>query len=251
MSSYFQTFSFPLVVNNSLLPVSMLNKTPSEILVQDQQKLALVIEVKPFKPIQLTEEFLKQESIIPCNWTQKKNGISNSKRVQLDFEEGITIIGELNQLIIQESIAPQNLEKMVFATVAHHLIEKLNTKNYTKIQLQFQRSFSISNIDNFGITYLKNNLLSSKLNQGIGNPLISGEISYVYRLDKCQLKLKVKAIQKQHNISPSLNFIGNFNYQIEWLSLHYTLEQQVQLIISNWQLDYHKFTNLINTNFLG
>lgn len=251
MMSYFQTFLFPSVVNTSILPVSLSNKTPSEILIQEQQKLALAIEVKPFRPRQLTEEFLKQEKIIPLDWKQKRFVESNG--VQLDFEEGVSILARNNLLILRETVEPQKLEKMLFSTVAHRLIDQLKNKRYLKIQLELQRSFSIPSSANFGISYLKKSLLSPRFNQWMGDNLISGEINYYYQLEHCKLSLKVKSFSKHKNnelSSPMLVFTGNFNYRLEFLTLLSPLHQ-LKTIISNWQLDHQNFINIINTKFLG
>ncbi|ACK69557.1 hypothetical protein PCC7424_1106 [Gloeothece citriformis PCC 7424] len=228
----------------------MSNKNYRQVLIQDQQYLALVIGVNPFNSAQLTEEFLKQERIIPRHWRQKKTSFSNFKGVELHFQEGIIFRGELNQLTIQETLEPQNLDKMVFATLAYNLIDQLSQKKYTQIKIKFERSFAIPKLDHFAINYLKNNLLSPKVNPGLKNHLISGEINYCYQLDHCQLKLKVTASQKQANLSPLLRFTGSFNYKIDVLSVT-SPDEQIKQIICNWQFDYQKYTNLVNFHFLG
>jgi hypothetical protein len=170
-----------------------LSKTTPKI--QDIQNIALVLGIEKLDRSHLNLNFLQTHNIIDADWQllPSSSKVSPSSQViQLNFQNGLTLMGLPKSLIFREKIRNSQVSNLVSPTIIKQYINHFQDSNYCSFTVNIQRIFNLPNQQAFLSDYAKNHLLSKPIFFEHFYPLLQADIRWKYQLERCQLNFRTK-----------------------------------------------------------
>ncbi|WP_066382728.1 MULTISPECIES: hypothetical protein [unclassified Anabaena] len=218
-----------------------------------EQELLIAIAVRQQNPTILTADFLKYTGIIPSDWELAKPPVMTNNAAQVVFQNGVSVIAEVNRIIFAEAIANKEPQDVQAPAIAHKYIETVKQVNYQGIGINL-RGFVLGESNNqSGRNYIFNQLLQPGAWQNFGSAPMQASMRFVYTLDETQLFLEVNEAQLQYpdqTTKPAVLFSANFSRAIAQEQPTERLAA-ISAVIDEWQTDLATLKSLVDTKFFN
>lgn len=218
------------------------------------QQLGMSLAAKNLNPTVLNPDFIKYSGIIPRDWEIKQNSVFNSGMVQINFQNGVSIVAQPENISFVETIATKtDLEQPKLVNLVNQFVQRLPQAEYLAVSTSPKAVVPVDDQE-LAKKYITQILLANGSWQNFGQGLVQAGINLLYQLERCQLALSInEARLKQPNKPESiaaLLFSGNFNYPLpsELFDVRLT---QIADAINYWQQDIEIFQQLVYDQFLA
>jgi hypothetical protein len=217
------------------------------------QELLIAIAVQQQNPTILTADFLKYTGIIPGDWELAKQPILTNTAAQVVFQNGVSVIAEVNRIIFAEAIANKEPQDVQIPAIVRKYIETVKQVNYQGIGINL-RGFSLYEQNNqTARNYIFGKLLQPGAWQNFGSAPVQASMRLVYTLDETQLYLDVNEAELQYpdqTTKPALLFAANFSRTIAQEQPTERLAA-IGAVIDKWQGDVEILKELVNVKFFN
>ncbi|MBD2209091.1 hypothetical protein H6G27_04270 [Nostoc linckia FACHB-104] len=217
------------------------------------QEFVIAIAVRQqHNPAVLTPDFLKYSGIVPSDWELARQPIVTNSASQVVYQNGISIIAEVNRIVFSEPIPTKELQDVSIPAIARKYVETLTQVNYQAVSISF-RGYIIFEQNNIARNYIFGKLLQSGPWKEFGTTPVQAALRFIYTLQDTQLFLDVNEVGLQlpdKTQIPAILFSANFSHAIAQDDLKARLASLVQ-VIGKWQADLATYKEVVNTKFLG
>lgn len=248
LSHFFNSYA-----NLGSFPPQKVKKAPR---IQDIQNIALVLGIEKLERSHLNLNFLKEKKIIDAHWQLSPTSpkiASSSHVIQLNFQNGLTLMGLPKSLILRENIHNDQVNDLVSPTIIKRYVNSFANSVYQSLTVNLQRIFNLPNQQSFLSNYTKNNLLNQSIFFERFYPLLQSDIHWKYQLERCQLNFRTKLGNLRPETEkeiPFFLFLGGFKYRTYHFYPHERVKK-VEQSLSYLEQDYKVFQELIENRFLG
>lgn len=220
----------------------------------DIQELSIVVVAKGTNPNLLNPDFFVYSGIIPREWQLARPIVANPQVTQLIFQNGISVVVELDKVTFSESVNPTSLDDMTIADMATKLIAALPAAEYQAIGINPKRIISFNPDEQPGSAqqYLTETLLAPGEWQQFGQEPMQASLNLFYTLDDCRFQLSINPTQlrlSNDTEASGILFSGNFHYDLASANPG-DRPQQIQKALSNWQEQLATYRSLLETKFM-
>jgi hypothetical protein len=219
----------------------------------DIQEIAIVITTKQHNPTILTPDFLKYGGIVPSNWELAQTPILTNTAAQVVFQNGVSIIAQVNRIVFTESIGTKEAKEIEIPTIAGKYLEKLPQVDYQGVGINFRGHVLFEGQQNTARNYILKTLLNPGPWQEHNQANVQAAIRFLYNLETVQMSLDINEAGLQlpdKKILPIVLFTANFNHAIAPDETSQRLASITQ-VINNWQSDLEVYKEVVNTKFLS
>ncbi|MEA5576533.1 hypothetical protein [Anabaena sp. UHCC 0451] len=214
------------------------------------QELAIAITAKNLNPTVMTPDFLKYTGIVPADWELAREPVFNNVVVQLFYKTGVGIVAQPNNVTIVEAIGTKQLAEIQIPKITQQLVEKLSQVEYQRVGIN-PRGFVTFNSDAEAYQYINGKLLAPGSWQEFAGAKVNASLQLSYALQRGIMNLSINQanVQFPDKVAPAILFSGNYNYSLLGNTPTEKL-QDLQQIISNWQVSVNTFQQLLVEKFL-
>lgn len=218
----------------------------------DIQELAISVSAQNLNHTILNVDFLKSSGIVPTDWELARQPVLNATQARLSFKSGLSIVAQPKTVTFVEALRSQDAKTPEAPSVARKYIEKLPYANYQGVSIAPKSIISFPSSADAARKYIVETLLSPGPWREVGQGLPQAAVSFVYRLDHCQLNLSLAEVRVRQNEQvsvPAILFSGSFNYGVT----NSAGEQlpQIYTRLDNWSADLETFREIVYQKFLG
>ncbi|MDZ7959936.1 MAG: hypothetical protein RMY34_18975 [Aulosira sp. DedQUE10] len=219
----------------------------------DVQEFVIAIAVRQHNPTVLTPDFLKYSGIVPSDWELARTPILTNSAAQVAYQNGISIIAEVNRIVFSEPIPTKELQEVSIPAIARKYVETLTQVNYQAISINFRGYVIFEQNNNTARNYIFANLLKSGPWKEFGTSPVQAALRFIYTLQDTQLFLDVNEVGLQlpdKTLIPAILFSANFSHAIAQDDPKERLASLVQ-VMGQWQTDLETYKEVVNTKFLA
>jgi hypothetical protein len=217
------------------------------------QEMAIAIAAQKNNPTILTPDFLKYSGIVPSEWELAKAPILTNSAAQVTFQNGITVIADLNRIIFAQPLSVQAQPQVVqIPAIAHKYIQTLPQVNYKGISITFRGHAPFDNQENGTREYIYRNLLNSGPWLEYGTTPVQASLRFMYNQPGVQMNLDINEalLQLAEQTSKKVVlFTANCLHPINQEDEKQGLTALAQ-IIDNWETDLKMYQEVVNNKFL-
>jgi hypothetical protein len=214
------------------------------------QELAIAMTAKNLNPTVINPDFLKYTGIIPADWELARTPVFNNSVVQILYKTGVGVSVQANNITVFEAIGTKQREEIQIPRITEQLVEKLSQVEYQRVGIN-PRGFVIFNSDAEAYQYIHGKLLAPGLWQEFEGTKVNAALQLSYSLKRGILNLSINQanVQFPDKVAAAILFSGNLNYSLSGNTPADKL-QDLQEIITNWQVSLGTFQKLLVENFL-
>ncbi|MEH1863766.1 MAG: hypothetical protein V7K69_01820 [Nostoc sp.] len=217
------------------------------------QEIAIAIVAKQYNPTILTPDFLKYSGIVPIEWELAQQPVLTNSNAQVVFQNGISIIAQVNRIIFTEVIATKESTDVEIPALVRKYVETLAQVDYQGVSINFRGHVFFEQPNNTARNYIFGTLLNPGPWHEFGIAPVQAAMRFNYTLEGTQMSLDINQGGLQlpdQTVRPIVLFTATFNHPI-------VQEEQSQRlaalseIITNWRTDIEAYKELVNTKFLN
>lgn len=188
----------------------------------DQIELGIVITTSNHNPELLSLEFLKSRMIVPDNWKDGQQVLSEKKVSQVIFSDRVNIIAHTNRITFIENLDLKALSSTSSPTIALRYTDALPALidiNYFSVNIIFKGYILFPENSDLPHKYIFQKLVRPPIEEWteINISSLQGSVNLFYSFIDKEFKLSIDEATLTtlgKNKSPILLFTGNFNYSI-------------------------------------
>ncbi|BAY07532.1 hypothetical protein [Calothrix sp. NIES-2098] len=218
----------------------------------DVQEFVIAIAVRQQNPTVLTADFLKYSGIVPSDWELARPPILTNAAAQVVFQNGVSIIAEVNRIVFSEIIANKEAQDVSIPLIARKYVETLTQVSYQGVSINFRGYVLFDRENGTPRNYIFGNLLKPGPWQEYGTSPVQAALRFIYTLKEAQLFLDVNEVGLQlpdKSLLPAILFSANVSHAVAQDDPVQRLNNLVQ-VIGNWQKDLETYKEVVNTKFL-
>ncbi|BAZ79929.1 hypothetical protein PN497_16230 [Sphaerospermopsis kisseleviana CS-549] len=214
------------------------------------QELAIAITARNLNHTVITPDFLKYTGIVPADWELAREPVFNNFVVQIFYKTGVGIVAQPNNVTVVEAIGTKEQAEIHIPKITQQLVEKLSKVDYQRVGIN-PRGFVTFNSDLEAYQYINGKLLAPGSWQEFEGAKVNASLQLSYPLKRGILNLSINQanVQFPDKVAAAILFSGNFNYSLSGNTAAEKL-QDLQQIITNWQVSVGTFQKLLVENFL-
>ncbi|MBG1261723.1 hypothetical protein [Nostoc commune] len=124
------------------------------------QEIAIAIAAKQYNPTILTPDFLKYSGIVPIEWELAQQPVLTNSNAQVVFQNGISIIAQVNRIIFTEVIATKESTDVEIPALVRKYVETLAQVDYQGVSINFRGHVFFEQPNNTARNYIFGTLLN-------------------------------------------------------------------------------------------
>lgn len=207
----------------------------------------IVLKINKFNPTALNLDFLRYSNIISEDWELAKPPIYGKQTVQLQFKNGVSILGQPQRLVFLEKVGNRVIANLLVPEVAYQCIEALPNLDYQGLGLK-PRGY----VEHGSDKQILQRLLVRGDWQTLGNNPMQPSLRLIYFLEDGKLNVEInnaKSQRKGSEPSSATFFSGSFDYQVTDKSSNEKLTS-LQNRLKGWQSTLQFYQDFISNKFL-
>lgn len=231
-----------------LLPKNFEPQKPLKI--YDYQDVMISLFTPQIIPNQFNLEKLKKAEIIPFNWQLSKPVINQTKSLQFNFQEGLTMIFEMGKVRFFMKVSRDNIN---LSAIILKFINQFSNYNWQKLQINLRHLISLPGKRENGAKFMKEILFNSEKWDILGIKPLKTEINFMYSFPDNPLIINITDIgikNKENKIKSGLLFKGIFTYSLQKIPVN-NKRNYLNSLVNNYQQNLNIFNQVITENFLS
>ncbi len=213
-------------------------------------ELAIVVVAQNHNPTILNSDYLKYNGIVPDNWEIGEGVFTSDLMSKVAFKNGITLISQLDKLVLLESLSDKNFDEIIGPTIILKYVESLPKVDYRGVGINFRGHVPMGD-EMEASKYVTDHFINDGPWKAVNGTETQSSVQFEYVLENYSFSLSLVGTShiKEDQEIPCVLLTANFHFEITG-----NIDEKVgrtKEALLKWGKCIDQYQSLVSTIFNG